>query len=81
MMNPLKSWRQMATVAVVLIVSMSQPVSAITADVAKKCRELAVKAHPPAVAGSKTGTAQAERDYFRACIAKGGNMPADDAKK
>jgi len=43
-----------------------------SAELAKKCRELAVKAHPPATAGSKTGTAAAEREYFLACVRKGG---------
>ena len=46
-----------------------------TAEVAKKCRALAVKAHPTQPAGSKGGAEQAQRDYFRDCIAKGGNMP------
>jgi hypothetical protein len=62
-----------------------QPASAITADLAKKCRELAVKAHPPVVAGSKAGSAQAERDFFRTCVAQGGNvnggLPKDEPKK
>ena len=57
-----------------------------TAAVAKKCRELAIKAYPPKLAGStKTGTAQEERDYFAQCIRNGGNMDGnvkkgDDAK-
>jgi hypothetical protein len=46
----------------------------ISADLAKKCRELAIKAHPTERAGS-TPYAQAQRDYFQECIAKRGNMP------
>jgi hypothetical protein len=34
----------------------------------------AIKAHPTERAGSR-GYAQAQRDYFQDCIAKGGNMP------
>lgn len=51
-----------------------QPASAITAELAKKCRELAIKAHPTQRAGTKTGAAKAQQDYFRACVAKQGKM-------
>jgi hypothetical protein len=56
---------------------MIQSASAITADVARKCREVAIKAHPPTTAGSKAGAAQAEREAFRACVAQGGNVKDD----
>jgi hypothetical protein len=46
----------------------------ISAELAKKCRELAIKAHPTERAGT-TPCAQAQRDYFQECIAKRGNMP------
>jgi len=52
--------------------SAAQPPSA---ELAKKCRALAIKAHPTQPAGSKSGFEQAQRDYFRDCLAKGGNMP------
>ena len=45
--------------------SYAQPASAISVELAKKCRELAVKAHPTPTAGSKaTGAEKAQRDYF-----------------
>src|SRR5258708_36759378 len=48
----------------------------ISAELAKKCRALAIKAHPTERAGSRDGAyAQTQRDYFQDCIAKGGNMP------
>ena len=51
------------------------PSSAISADLAKKCRAMAVKAHPSPLAGSKAnGAEKAQRDYFQACVAKGGEM-------
>jgi hypothetical protein len=50
----------------------SKAAGQISAELAKKCRSLAIKAHPKA--GSKA-YAQAQRDYFQDCIAKGGNMP------
>jgi hypothetical protein len=47
----------------------------ITAELAKKCRELAIKAHPTPKAGTKaTGAEKAQRDYFSTCISKGGKM-------
>jgi hypothetical protein len=52
--------------------SYAQPASAISVELAKKCRELAVIAHPAPTAGSKaTGAEKAQRDYYQACIAKG----------
>lgn len=48
--------------------------SPISAELAKKCRALAVQAHPRQPAGAKSGHEQAQRDYFRNCIAKGGNV-------
>jgi hypothetical protein len=52
------------------------PAGPISAELAKKCRALTIKAHPTKPAGRKNGAyAQAQRDYFQDCIAKGGNMP------
>ena len=51
----------------------AQQTRQVSAELAKKCREMAVKAHPPQPAGTSPYAA-AQRDYFRACIAKGGNM-------
>jgi len=50
--------------------------SALTAELANKCRTLAIKAHPYRMPGEKgPATGQAEREYFKECVAKGGNMP------
>ena len=59
--------------------------SAITAEVAKKCNVLLSKEFPPRepgnpAAGSKKGTAQTQRDYFKKCVANGGNLDDDGAK-
>jgi hypothetical protein len=54
----------------------SKTTGPISAELAKKCRALAIKAHPTERAGSRDGAyAQTQRDYFQDCIAKGGNMP------
>ena len=54
--------------------SPSVPASAITAELAKKCRDAALKAHPTPRAGTKTGAAKAQQDFFRSCVAKDGNI-------
>jgi hypothetical protein len=59
----------------------NKPARALTVELAKKCREMAVKAYPPAVVGSRHGTAQKERDYFQSCIAEGGQPPTESEKK
>ena len=48
-----------------------------TAEVAKKCREMMIKAYPPVRPGSKTGNAQQQREYFQTCIAQKGKMEGD----
>ncbi|HKD28327.1 MAG TPA: hypothetical protein VKC66_20790 [Xanthobacteraceae bacterium] len=70
-----------AAFAAVVTFSTTQFAHAISADLAKKCRELAIKLHPPVLAGSSKGTAQAERDYFRQCVAKGGNVESDPKRQ
>ena len=52
----------------------ADPAKAVTAEVAKKCRDLMIKAYPPPPTGSRQGNAPQERDYFRMCVAKGGNV-------
>jgi hypothetical protein len=52
----------------------SDTAGSISAELAKKCRALAIKAHPTERAGTSP-YAQAQRDYFQNCVAKGGNVP------
>ena len=59
------------------LLSSTMGAFAITAEVAKKCRALAIKAHPTARAGTKGGIEEAQRSFFKDCIAKDGNV--DDA--
>ena len=65
--------------------SLTNSAAAVTADVAKKCARLTQQAFPPRVvgnpaAGSATGSGLAEQDYYKRCVANGGNM-ADDVSK
>ena len=52
---------------------------AITAEVAKKCNALLQMQFPPRqagnpAAGSAKGSSQQEREFFKQCVDKGGNM-------
>ena len=58
----------------VAVISAGQPASAITAELAKKCREMAFKAYPPVATGSKQSNAKGQQDYYRTCVAKNGKM-------
>ena len=69
--------------ALILIIACALPASmkpapSLTAELAKKCRSLALKAQPPRRAGTAQGTARAQRDYYHECIAKEGNMEEAD---
>jgi hypothetical protein len=59
---------------------MSSPASAITAELANKCRAMAIKKYPPVPAGTKTGHAKAQRDYYITCITNNGMMPDNDTQ-
>jgi hypothetical protein len=48
--------------------SLTRPASAITAELAKKCRALATKTYPTALPGSKVGNAKAQRDFYVRCL-------------
>jgi hypothetical protein len=64
--------------ALIAVISTVTPASAITVELAKKCRAMAFKAYPPKLAGVKSGNAQAERTFYKQCIANGGTMPANE---
>ena len=57
--------------------AFAQSTSSITADLAKKCRQEAVKAHPTPTAGTKaSGVEKAQRELFQSCVSRG----ADNSK-
>ncbi len=64
----------------ILVLFAAAPAVAISADLAKKCRAMAIKAHPLARPGTKP-YAQAERDFFSECIAKDGEMQDANPQK
>jgi hypothetical protein len=67
-----------ATLALATVFCTTLPALAITPELAKKCRAMAIKAHPPSPAGTNP-YAQAERQYYNECISKNGAMPSDDS--
>jgi hypothetical protein len=70
-----KNFSTLIVLALTAYLSMAQPASAISVELAKKCRAMAIKAHPTQIAGTKqTGIEKAQRDYFRECVAKDGKM-------
>jgi len=70
-----KSSCRWLTVSALLVIGPIPTVAlAVTAELAKKCRALTVKAYPPQPAGTRTGTAQAERNFFQNCVAQNGNV-------
>ena len=67
--------------AQIFILMAGSPATAITADLAKKCREMAIKAHPPPNSPGNKAYAQAERDFFRECVSKNGQMKDNSPPK
>jgi hypothetical protein len=66
---------------VIAMLTLNNSATAITVELAKKCRAMSIRAHPPTLPGVKTGTAQAERDYYRACVANKGAVSTDDTQR
>lgn len=68
----------LVTVALIAVISTATSASAISVELAKKCRAMALKAYPPKLPGVKSGNAQAQRTFYEQCIANGGTMPASE---
>jgi hypothetical protein len=81
--------RPKKTCAALLVVSlgpMATSASAITAEIAKKCQVLTVRAYPPRVvgnpaAGSAKGSGRDQRAYFKKCIDNGGKVDDGGSKE
>lgn len=59
----------------------ASPASAITVELANKCREMSLKAFPPQRVGAKSGNAGESRKYYSDCVANNGVMPEDKSQK
>jgi hypothetical protein len=69
-----------ALAAVIVICAPDRPASAVSVELAKKCRALMLKSYPYELPGGRKGNSEAQREYFNKCIANEGNMPAEPAK-
>jgi hypothetical protein len=78
--NILTSFVAIVVFAQVLFLSAASPAVALSVELAKKCRDMAVKAHPMTLPGT-TPYAAAEREYFRVCVSKNGDMSNSDTEK
>jgi len=77
----LRIFAAVALAAQFVVFAATIPAIAISADLAKKCRDMAIKSHPPPSPPGNKAYAQAERDFFNACVAKNGRMDNDGAPK
>jgi hypothetical protein len=68
-------WLMVLALALAAVLPSTRPAAALTAELAKLCRSMAIKAHPTARPGSATGTAAAQRAYFQQCVENNGKMP------
>jgi hypothetical protein len=73
--------------ALVCLILASAPnqASAVTVEVARKCKTLTDSAYPPRepgnpAAGSAKGSGRAAQDYFNKCVANGGKADEDASK-
>ncbi len=76
----------LAALICIMVGLTTNSASAVSVEVARKCAALTTKAYPPRVpgnpaAGSTKGTGRVEQDYFKRCVANGGNVSDDDARK
>jgi hypothetical protein len=63
-----------AALALALFAAADSAQAQVSAELARKCREMMIRAHPTQVFGP-TGSAEAQRRYFSECIARQGRMP------
>jgi hypothetical protein len=65
----------MITVAVFIPISSAVPTPVPpSTELAKKCREMAIKAYPPTPPGSAKSRVREENEYFKKCIANRGKV-------
>jgi hypothetical protein len=74
MTNVVRRLGSLLLVLPVVVVCSAVPAAAISLELAKKCRDIAVKAHPPPIRLGNKAYAQAERDLFAQCVAKNGHV-------
>jgi hypothetical protein len=74
-MPPLKKAYGLLFVSALLVVdTIPTEAFAISAVLAKKCRDLTLRVYRPQRAGSRTGTSEAERNFFQNCVVHNGEV-------
>jgi hypothetical protein len=81
-----KFWSTLVALFGIVIGPMTGSASAITVEVAKKCQALTARAFPPRqvgnpAAGSAKGSGKAQQDYYKKCVANGGNLDESHPKE
>jgi len=71
--SPMRTWTMIIVLAAGMAAAGAPVRAEISADLAKKCSAMMVKAHPTQEFGA-SGTAALQRDYFRQCINRQGKM-------
>jgi hypothetical protein len=74
MMHAAKRFTALVILIAAVLAWSQAPAGAISEELAKKCRAMALKVHPSARPGTKTGSQKAQQDYFRNCVAKEGKI-------
>lgn len=69
-----KGFGALVVLAVAMLAVAPQPASAITVELAKKCRELAAKALPKEGASDRRANIKAQQKYYEDCVAKNGKL-------
>ena len=73
----MRTWIALAVTAATM--AIAPPAHAqISADLAKQCRAMMLKAHPTEMYGT-SGSAAAQREYFQDCIKRQGRMDDRDS--
>jgi hypothetical protein len=72
--------RWLTLFSMMTVLSAPVPAFAVSADLAKKCRAMAIKTYPSARIGSKTGNSKAQFTYYRTCLDNNGTMPETPAQ-
>jgi hypothetical protein len=85
MFGNLVSGRTLLALTCIVLGSVPDRASAITAELARKCSVLTAKQFPPRepgnpAAGSVKGSGSDQRAYFNKCVASGGKVDDDNAK-
>jgi hypothetical protein len=63
--------------ALIGLTATAEPAAAITVELANKCRQMAIKSHPPPTPPGNQAYAAAERSVFQECVKNNGEMKND----